>query len=107
LPAFRQSVIAVIGTSIGGLNGALLVQRLNSVAPGTGCNGLVTHQKLWETKVGWHLLRRSKLTRLIKDVFDPAALVRGPVYFVATAAVVKGPLRATTVRTEYDMMGSR
>lgn len=101
---FRSSVISVIGTSIGGLNGALLVQRLNH-AHAQHLRKPATHQGMWESEVGWDLLCRSRLRRIVRRVCRPRLLVQGPTYFMTTAAVVRGRICAMGIRKGYDMWG--
>jgi hypothetical protein len=105
--SFKKSVISVIGTSIGGLNGALLVQQLNYASSTNRPAVPVTFANVWGTRVGWHMLLRSRLASLIADVCSPPLLQSGPVYLVTTATVVKSRLRAISVLEEYDMLGPK
>ena len=104
--AFVNSVKSVVGTSVGGLNGALLVQRLNNLASQNQVQ-VPTHSEVWQQRISWRILKQRNLQSLIRETIVPQILTTGPTYLVLPTSVVKGRIRAWTIRTDYDMLGQR
>lgn len=97
--SFRERVVSVIGTSIGALNGALLTQMLNHSA-GPAPPSL---EEVWTRCVNRRLMTTTALHALIDSTLRPRLLVAGPVYFVATAAVMRSRF-SCTLHPDYIMM---